>query len=85
VKTETRRTFKAYRQAVEALLVTRFGINVADVGANSVEGCRRDGWTPEESVKWLETKYDMERIDTGPYGTPDPGRYRQPDRNTTTP
>ena len=61
-------TSQAYEQAVEALLCSRYGITFADVGEDSVAGCRRDNWTPLECVEWLETKYDLERIDIGPYG-----------------
>ena len=61
-------TPEAYEQAVETQLHSRFGLSVSDVGEDSVAGCRRDNWTPLECVEWLETKYDLERIDIGPYG-----------------
>ena len=61
-------TPRGYERAVEALLSARFGIGIADVGEDHVAGCRRDGWTPEECVQWLETKYNLDRIDVGPYG-----------------
>ena len=61
-------TPRSYERAVAALLCSRFGISVSDVGEDSVAGCWRDKWTPLECVEWLETKYDLERIDIGPYG-----------------
>ena len=62
------RTPPGYERAVEALLASRFGIGIPDVGEALVESCRKDSWTPLECVEWLESKYNLDRIDVGPYG-----------------
>ena len=53
---------------VDDLLEARYGITSNDVDTASIACCQDDEWTPEECVEWLAKKYDMERIDNGPYG-----------------
>ena len=60
--------FIDYLNAVDDLLESRYGITSRDVDTASIAGCQDDGWTPEECVQWLAEKYDLERIDVGPYG-----------------
>lgn len=48
----------------EKLLVTRFGITLNDVSEEVVLGCNDDGWTPEETVEWLERKYDLDDLNS---------------------
>ena len=60
--------FIDYLNAVDDLLESRYGITSNDVDTASVAGCQDDAWTPEECVQWLADKYELERIDVGPYG-----------------
>ena len=66
--TEEPRPFIDYLNAVDAMLETRYGITSNDVDVASIAGSQDDGWTPEECVEWLSQKYDLDRIDAGPYG-----------------
>ena len=58
--------FIDYLNAVDAMLECRYGITSNDVDMASIAGSQDDG--PEECVQWLGEKYDLERIDIGPYG-----------------
>jgi len=60
--------FIDYLNAVDDLLGSRYGVTSNDVDTGQIAGCQDDGWTPDECVKWLVGKYDLDRIDTGPYG-----------------
>ncbi len=60
--------FIDYLNRVDDLLEARYGITSHDVDTASIAGCQDDGWTHEECVQWLANKYDLERIDCGPYG-----------------
>ena len=62
--------FIDYLNAVDALLEERYGITTNDMGVETLASSQEDGWTPEETVEWLENKYDLDRIDTGPCGGP---------------
>jgi hypothetical protein len=66
--TEEPRPFIDYLNAVDDLLEGRYGITSNDVDTASIAGSQDDGWTPEECVQWLADKYELERIDIGPYG-----------------
>ncbi|MDA0232560.1 MAG: hypothetical protein O3C69_03640 [Chloroflexi bacterium] len=67
-----------YVDAVDALLKSRHGIDTTDVDAEQVADCRDDGWSPEHCVEWIGTKYNLDRIDTGPYGGIEPCSRRSP-------
>ncbi|MBT3192503.1 MAG: hypothetical protein HN341_08105 [Verrucomicrobia bacterium] len=60
--------FIDYLNAVDDLLESRYGITSNDVDVASIAGSQDDGWTPAECVEWLAGKYELERIDIGPYG-----------------
>ena len=60
--------FIDYLSAVDDLLETRYGITSNDVDTASIAGSQDEDWTPEECVQWLAEKYELERIDVGPYG-----------------
>ena len=60
--------FIDYLNAVDDLLEGQYGITSNDVDTASIAGCQDDSWTPEECVEWLAKKYELERIDIGPYG-----------------
>ena len=60
--------FIDYLNAVDDLLEARFGITSNDVDTASIAGCQDDEWTPDECTSWLAEKYELERIDIGPYG-----------------
>ena len=63
--------FIEYLNAVDEILERRYGINSKDVGTDCVARCLATAWTPEECVQWLSEKYELERIDIGPYGGED--------------
>ena len=60
--------FIEYLNAADDLLEARYGITSNDLDTATIAGCQDDCWTPEECVNWLADKYNMERIDNGPYG-----------------
>jgi hypothetical protein len=66
--TENPVPFIDYLNRVDALLESMFGITSNDVDVASIAGSQDDGWTPAECVEWLRQKYDLDRIDAGPYG-----------------
>jgi hypothetical protein len=66
--TDEPQPFIDYLNRVDALLESMFGITSNDVDVASIAGSQDDGWTPEECVQWLADKYELERIDIGPYG-----------------
>ena len=60
--------FIDYLNAVDDLLESRYGITSGDVDTASIAGCQDDGWSPVDCVEWLANKYELDRIDIGPYG-----------------
>ena len=54
--------FIEYLNTVDALLDARYGITSNDVDTESIAKAQDDGWTPEECVRWLGEKYDLEPI-----------------------
>jgi hypothetical protein len=60
--------FIDYLNAVDDLLEAQYGITSNDVDTASIAGAQNDRWTPEECVQWLADKYELQRIDIGPYG-----------------
>ena len=54
--------FIKYLNTVDALLDARYGITSSDVDMESIAKAQDDGWTPEECVRWLGEKYDLEPI-----------------------
>ena len=64
------RPFIDYLNAVDALLEKRHGITSSDLDTDGIACAQEGGWTPEETVEWIANKYDLDRIDLGPYGGP---------------
>jgi hypothetical protein len=60
--------FIDYLNAVDDLMEAQYGITSKDVDTASIAGAQDDGWTPGECVQWLAVRYELKRIDTGPYG-----------------
>lgn len=58
--------FTAWLKRVEFLLITRFGINVNDVGWSENEKLRffNFGETPEDFIDWYRIKYDLDKKPT---------------------
>ena len=48
--------------AVDALLEARYGITSRDVDTEPIAKAQDDGWTPEDCVRWLSEKYDLEPL-----------------------
>jgi len=61
------RPFIEYLNAVDDLLESRHGITSDDTNIDMIASAHEAGETPEEIVKQLAEKYDMDRIDGGAY------------------
>ena len=60
--------FIDYLNTVDDLLEAQYGITSRDIDTAAIAQCQEDAWAPQECVQWLADKYELERIDLGPYG-----------------
>ena len=62
--------FIDYWNAVEDLLKEQYGITTDDSTSGELVASAQEGlFTPQEYVDYIAAKYDLDRIDEGPYGT----------------
>jgi hypothetical protein len=68
-RTMTENQFTHFKARVERLLHTRHGITLNDCTDEAhLRSVHSAGDTPEEFLDRIASKYDLDRIDLGPYG-----------------